>query len=80
MIASLVFNSWLLIEEETVNSPTPPEKSAGLPAGRPGQGAQQRLFPGGSPGNRGGAGPAQGAGSHLPVSQPHFRGPFQPSV
>ena len=33
MIASLVFNSLLLIEEETVNSPTPPEKSAGLPAG-----------------------------------------------
>jgi hypothetical protein len=33
VIASLVFNSLLLIDEEIVNSPTPPEKSDGLPAG-----------------------------------------------
>ena len=33
VIASLVFSSLLLIDEEILNSPTPPEKSAGLPAG-----------------------------------------------
>ena len=33
VIASLVFSSLLLMEEEMLNSPTPPEKFAGLPAG-----------------------------------------------
>ena len=33
VIASLVFSSLLLIDEEILNSPTPPEKSVGLPAG-----------------------------------------------
>ena len=33
VIASLVFSSLLLIEEDILNSPTPPEKSAGLPVG-----------------------------------------------
>ena len=33
VIASFVFNSLLLIEEEMLNSPTPPKKFVGLPAG-----------------------------------------------
>ena len=33
VIASLVFSSLLLIEDEMLNSPTPPEKLAGFPAG-----------------------------------------------